>query len=331
MDEYEAIERVKSFILANKKPAFFTTSRKELRVRCPYCGDSRKDASHAHLYIEMKPPFRFYCQKCNTGGVLNAKTMRDFQLYDTEIAVSLTELNKNYQSKKGYSVTTFKKKEFEFPIVVSSSSTTSVNYFNSRYGTNFSNEEITNRFKAVTDGIAFFEKNNLQIPYQMYDISRAIGFLSSDNSHIIFRDTSGTQSRRYFNYAIYPDEFGVNKFYSIKTEIDMLTPEIDLVLCEGIFDIIGVYNYFYNQNKNIIFAAACGKGYNSVIANFIHKGFLNLNITIYSDGDVPLDFYRNLKMNSPYLKRTPITIFYNELEKDYGVPLERIKLRKSIL
>ena len=42
----------------------------------------------------------------------------------------------------------------------------------------------------------------------------------------------------------------------------MLLKRTKLVITEGIFDIIGVYTHFYKENndKNIIFAAACGKG-----------------------------------------------------------------------
>lgn len=333
MNEFEEIEKVKNFIIANKKPAYFTTNKKELRVRCPYCGDSRKDPTHAHLYIQMKPPFKFYCQKCNTGGVLNSKTMRDFQLYDTEIAVSLSQMSKHLTETRGYSSTSFRKREYKMEAVDSKQSFDCCQYFNSRFNTNFSNQYIVERFKAVTDIDSFVINNSLNLNFVQYDLRNSIGFMSADNSHIVFRDISGFQPRRYFNLSLVPDDdFEINKFYALKTSVDILQPEINLVLTEGIFDIIGVFNHFYGENtENTIFAAACGKGYNSVISNFIHKGFLNMNITIYSDADVNVDFYRNLKLQSPYLKKTPIIIFYNTKEKDFGIPKDRISLRKIII
>ena len=123
--------------------------------------------------------------------------------------------------------------------------------------------------------------------------------------------------------------------------IDIMQPVVNLVITEGIFDIIGVYTHFYKNTqyeKNTIFAAACGKSYNAVILNYIRLGFLNLNISIYSDGDVDVNFYRELKDSNPYLKGSNITIFYNDLYdpstgygKDYGVKKEDIKLRKVII
>jgi hypothetical protein len=60
-------------------------------------------------------------------------------------------------------------------------------------------------------------------------------------------------------------------------------------------------------------------------------GFLNLAVTIYSDADVDVQFFRDLKADSPYLKNIPITIFYNTVEKDFGIPKDRIALRRVVV
>ena len=118
-----------------------------------------------------------------------------------------------------------------------------------------------------------------------------------------------------------------------------MSEKTTLIITEGIFDIIGVYNHFYGGNdENTIFAAACGKAFNAVILNYIRMGFLDLDIIIYSDADVNVNFYKSLKMSSPYLKNSKITIFYNDLYdpktgfgKDYGCRKNEIKLKKIII
>lgn len=339
MDEINYTEYVRETILKNKRPSYQTTNRKEVRVRCPYCGDSKTNKSSAHLYIEMKPPFRFHCFKCETSGVLNQDVLRDLDLNMNELRSTIVSANKNVKLTNTIGKISFKKKKLQNTPVDTEISARAVQYFNNRYGSSYTNEYIVNKFKTVTDPIHFFEENKISIPNGQYDFANAIGFISSDNSHIIFRDISGRQPKRYFNLNLYQDEDVTSKSYNISNNIDIMEERVSLVITEGIFDIIGVYSHFYNENsENTIFAAACGKAYNAIILKYIRMGFLDLDITIYSDADVDVSFYRNLKESSPYLKNIRLTIYYNSLYdpetgygKDYGVPKHQIKLRKVIV
>jgi hypothetical protein len=340
----DEIETVRELILKNKKPSYTTTNKKEVRVRCPYCGDSKKNPSSAHMYIEMRPPFRFHCFKCETSGVLNQQTLRDLGIYENDLNVSVINANKDYKQNQGVQKVSYRKMQtLKNRPTGTIQAINSVNYFNNRYGTNYDESYIVEKFKCVTDAVQFFADNNIYVPAGQYQFDKAIGFISSDNSHVIFRDITNTQPRRYYNLALYSKDNldTISKTYNISNEIDMLEPKVNLVITEGIFDIIGVYNHFYKDTpneKNTIFAAACGKGYNAVIINYIRMGFLNMNISIYSDADVDVSFYRELKNNSPYLKSQQITVYYNSLYdkntgygKDYGVRVEDIKLKKIII
>ena len=53
------------------------------------------------MYIEMKPPFMFYCQRCDTSGVLNNQTLRDLGLYSNDLSVSVIEANKTIKRNQG--------------------------------------------------------------------------------------------------------------------------------------------------------------------------------------------------------------------------------------
>lgn len=342
MDEF--VENIREIILRNKKPSYQTTNKKEIRVRCPYCGDSRRDMSSAHLYIEMKAPFRFHCFKCETSGVLNNQTLRDLEIYDTSMSTSIIGANKVYRENQGVQKIHIGKRKRIINIPDTSEITSkNLEYFNSRFRTKFTPDFISSKFRVILNPIKFFSDNNIIVPNGHYDFTNAIGFISTDNSHIVFRDTSGRQARRYYNLNISPEimEDISSKIYNISSSIDAMSERVKLVITEGIFDVIGVYSHFYKgteDENNTIFAAACGKGFNAVILNYIRAGFLNLDVTIYSDADVDLNFFRNLKNTSDYLKTSKITIYYNSLYdkstgfgKDYGVPKDQIKLRKILI
>lgn len=331
------MEDIRQLILTNKKPSYQTTNKKEVRIRCPYCGDS-KDPSSAHLYIEMAPPYKFHCKKCETAGVLSNQVLRDFGIFSNGLSGAILRNNREFKSNGGIQKITYKKINLNNPVVDSASSKNALNYFNSRFNLSLDNEYLVGKFKVITDSLEFFNVNKITPPKFSFDFSKAIGFISSDNSHIIFRDISGYQSLRYFNLNLNQSEFD-NKMYTIKTKVDIMSTETTLVITEGIFDIIGVYEHFYKEKPgNYIFAAACGKGFNNIILNFIRKGFLNLNVEIYSDADVDISFYKRLKSQSEYLKNIKFTIYYNALynpstkfAKDYGIPKEHIQLKKVFM
>lgn len=321
------------FIKENKKPSYLTTNKKEISIRCPYCGDSRKNKSSTHLYIELRSPFKFYCHKCNTGGVLNNQTLRDFGIFNQDIATAISAHKTKLKFKNlNLSTQTRKFKQPELVVVESESSKKAVEYFNQRYNSNYDNDYIVNKFKAITDADEFFKKNNIK-PNGFYNFKDAIGFLSSDGTHIVFRDISGKAKTRYFNLNLDQSENETsNKIYNLRSSIDILQEKITLVITEGIFDIIGVYEHFYKgteNEKNTIFAAACGKSYNAVILNYIRKGFLDLDIKIYSDNDVPITFLKDIKNASIYQKNLSIEVFYNKKEKDFGVPKDQIELQRA--
>ena len=335
----DEIENVRRLLLQNKHPSYQTTDHKEVRVVCPYCDDGRhKDAGK--FYIAMKPPFMFHCKRCETSGVLNQKVLRDLGIYDNTLNESIILSNKEYHKNQGVQHISFKGRTLKNDSIDSNQTNAAVEYFNNRYGSNYTPEEIINKFKCVLDAPYFFRENNIYAP-KIFDFSNSIGFISSDSTHIIFRDISGKQKLRYSNLRVDKISESASKIYNISGDIDIMQPVVNLVITEGSFDIIGVYTHFYKNTqyeKNTIFATACGKSYNAVILNYIRLGFLNLNISIYSDGDVDVNFYRELKNSNPYLKGSNITIFYNDLYdpstgygKDYGVKKEDIKLRKVII
>ena len=63
-EDLDIIGGLLDYLLADKKLAYFNSSRTELTVRCPYCGDSTKNLHHGHMYIATHAPYSFFCQRC---------------------------------------------------------------------------------------------------------------------------------------------------------------------------------------------------------------------------------------------------------------------------
>ncbi len=341
MHDVEDLKFKINFVLesiSKKMNARPTSDRKNLKMRCPYCGDSINKSS-AHLQMDIKPPFVFHCYRCDEAGVLTPNTMKDFKLDESNLRMLILELNKTIGKTSGK----YKKKNYfknyKFSTEITETVKNSLEYFNKRYGFNYTEENIKHLedfYRVVLDPVQFFNNNRIKFKLEDYPFDTSIGFISSDRTYLILRDYSGKADKKYNNYKIDLFSEEKNKIYHINTKINMLNIKTHLILTEGIFDIIGVYEHFYKQNNydintNYIFAASCGKSFAGTINKYFRMGFLDMDITIYSDSDVNIKFYKDIKYNSEYMKKNIITIYYNDMEKDYGIPYENIKLRKAVV
>lgn len=154
----------------------------------------------------MTPPFKFHCFRCETSGVLNADVLRDLEIYDSDLNLSVIGANKNYKATQGVSKLSFKIRNLKNIPYETVAAENALKYFNNRYNSNYTNEFITEKFKAITDPIEFFKENKINVDARMFDYEHSIGFISSDSSHLIFRDITGQQKKRYNNICLCSDE-----------------------------------------------------------------------------------------------------------------------------
>lgn len=323
-------ENIKNLIMSRVSPAKLSVDKTELTVRCPFCGDSVKDLTHGHFNISLIPPYYVHCFKCNKAGVLNSNILNALQVYDNDIIVDIIKARKgivateNVQNKVIY-----KKREIKYE--ESGLTKNALKYFNNRYGKEFDPEYVSKKFKCILDPLKFANDNRIRLS-KSFDFENSIGFLSSDGMYAVFRDIGGQQKIRYHNLFLGNPTDDGSKIYNLRSSLDLCAEKVTLVMAEGIFDIIGVYEHFYKDNdENHIFAAACGNTYNAVIDKFIKLGFLDMDIIIYSDKDVDLYKLKKQKRENKFVCSSPITVYYNDIDKDYGVPYERIQLRKCII
>lgn len=330
-----------------------TSSKDETICRCPYCGDSVKDKSHAHFYISNKPPFKYYCQRCNAKGVFNNNVAMKLKITDTSVLTYINKCNIEYKKQQNYKYTTdvqfLSNKRYNYSVNdLTDNYIDKLIYFRDRLGLDVNDDnynEVLNRYKIILNLTEFLNNNKLshllstRFKYEsqkqiLNDVDkRFIGFMALDNNFITFRNVYDDEPR-YRNVRLILDDADSNKkIYTISNDIDLKEPIFNVYITEGVFDIIGVYNNVVpnNHSNTDIFVAANGKSHLLIFNTLLSMGIVNCNFHIYSDRDVNIDFYKKIKQNNRLLNLNGASIYYNELSKDTGTTKDKIKISKPII
>lgn len=328
----------------NLKVCKLNSSKTEIVVRCPQCGDSRKDPYKGHMYIQNQPPYKFFCQRCQSSGVINKNML---QLLECDNFVVLNQIQREYEEysrkvkvKYGSNLSFLSNKKIVFPLPTYKDKA-KLMYLEKRLGIKITDEDVE-KYKIVFSITKFLKENKIDIVEKnknkafasnIYKLENyCVGFLSADKSTIIFRSLDPTKTYyRYNNFTIFP-EVDSKKTYILANNLDLNSKVFNIHITEGIFDIIGVYNHVNNKEMkpNSLYIANAGKSY-LVTSNFIKKlSILNADINIYSDNDVNVDFYRDMLKIEPFFEMNGINIFYNNKGKDFGVGKEEIELSRKI-
>lgn len=346
-DESEGlINELYSEVRARGEVAYFNSARSELSIRCPYCGDSQKNANSAHLYIMIQAPFPFMCQRCQTSGYLNRETLKDFQIENTELVVSISKASKDVikdttKRTSGIKGGLLGNRKLIIPeYTYTNAFNRKVGYLNDRLGLDLDDTQLRD-LKVITDYRKFLVENNLEGLFRFYDQSDyhanlfqwlqrySVGFLSSDTNFIGFRHTKiPANGRRYYSESMNRPYNTGNRLYTIKNEIDILTPELNLVLAEGTIDIISIFHNIYDgiQDNNTIFGSVNGKAYRLFITTLRRMGFLRINLDIYSDSEINRN---NYKYQLNFDNFSSVRVHYNNYvgQGDFGVPKDKIKIK----
>lgn len=334
----EAFEALKQYMIENHRAKIVSGGR-EILKRCHICGDSR-DMSDAHMYIGVKDGAIVYnCFKCNAGGQVDGKFLRDMNCYDPNIIYLCQEQNKNSNnSRSSYSggLRMIRPKTMLIPISNNEFAHKKMGYICNRLGINLTQHDII-KLKIILNLKDFLTFNNITTYTrnpELVDLLDKffVGFLSMDNKYVILRRLvpEGKLPQyidtRYVNYNIFGDNSGM-KHFVIPTIVNTLQP-ISIHIAEGAFDIISIYSHIstpYNYS-NAIYAAVCGKTYLSLIKHFILMyGLGGFDLHIYPDSDIPN--YEMMKIkNEISLFNIRIFVHRNMYpgEKDYGVSSDKI-------
>ena len=315
----------------------------QLQMRCPFCGDSKKDPNKKRLYIKLNQddpssPIVYNCfnDNCDASGVLTASTLRSFNIHDMQLSGAVTAYNKNVvgkiNKKLGYSSNNF---NFEIPRPKNTANNRlKKKYIEDRLGLKLTAQELVD-LRVVFSITDFIDHNHLEYHakpflYKLFE-NDYIGFLTAKKEFINLRDITNKNKLRYYKYPIFKQLENTRKFYTLPSTIDILSNDkIVINVAEGVFDILGIYYHVYNKNTtNIIYAAVCGAAYTIVLKHFIKMGFVgsNIVINIFSDQGIEPHTYRKMYDDIiPWVGE--INLFYNTKSKDCGVHKEDIELIK---
>lgn len=335
----EAFESLKEFLLQSGVKVKIVSGGREIVKRCHICGDSH-DLSSAHMYIGVRSDGKicYNCFKCNAGGYVDGKFLRDIGCYEPHImklCQDQNQLNSDSNSiQNGASGRRKYNRQLVIPYSTDDFSMKKLEYIHKRTGLYFNPSDAA-KFKIVLNLLEFLNVNgifnytrsaNLMEPLSKF----FIGFLSADNSYVIMRRLVPEGKlpefidHRYLIYNIGDTKTGL-KFYTIPTLINPLLP-VDIHIAEGAFDILSISQNVAPIGYNSIYGAVCGKSYSSIIQYLIIDcGLTGFNLHIYADNDVPNN---KVLYGLDYLKLYGCKVFLHrnafEREKDYGVPRDRI-------
>lgn len=334
--KYELLDRL------NTIKGFYRVSSDQYNMRCPLCGDSKKDYNKKRFYIKINPnddsPIVYCCHNCNSSGLLTSDVLRSMDIIDLSFSSKLTRYNKHAMKTLIKRVgVKYKKLNVKIP----HPKATDINmakkqYILDRLGLSLTAKELVD-LKCVFSINDFIKINNIEnvslSKNRLYHIEKDyVGFLTANNEFISFRDITNSNKLRYDKYNIMPELINTVKMYSIPNSIDILSPEpMYINIAEGVFDILGVYFHLRNQTtKNNVYVAVCGSGFINVVKYYMKLGFVGSNIVynIYSDSDHGLYFY-NKVIELLKTWKCKVNIYYNNIGKDYGVPMDDIELTKK--
>lgn len=327
--------------LKNRKTFFEMTSNFEVRTRCPFCGDSQKNLHTGHLYLRINPndnyPIVYNCFKCPAQGILKYNDLELLGVVGDAFKTGMTTLNKT-SDKVSAQQNLIQEIRFEYELPTNYSYR-KIDYIERRLGVHFNDTDLR-QMKVITSLKDFLTLNHIggitcKPNMANYLEANYVGFLSFNNSHILFRDITNKSDIRWYKYPITPLSIGRRIFYTMESSIDLYSQEeITINLAEGVLDTLSIcHNLGYRPENNCLNIAVCGKYYNSILKHLYGMGFVGSNITvnIFADNDhtedtSPAYYQKILKEYSYFVHR--INLFYNIKEKDCGVKKENILLQK---
>lgn len=315
----------------------------QFSIRCPICGDSRKDKRKTRFGIKLDVnnndvPVMYNCFNCNESGVLTPSILRNLDISDMGILSGLQAYNKQISASNKKYVMKSEKVDLTipYPDVEELSNITKLEYVRDRIGVDVSFEDLHNMKTVFRLGDLLLENDIQELTVsgdKAIDIhENYVGFLTINNETINARQvmSKGSKGRRYEKYSLFKNRLNTLRFYTVPTVVNTMdSGRVTLNIAEGVFDIYGVYYNVHDGGiNNHVYIAVCGSGYKSVLEDFIRRGIINCDINIYRDNDQDVGLYTHLKKEYG-IWFNEFNVYSNTIGKDFGVPREKINMVKN--
>jgi hypothetical protein len=337
INEEELTEDLIHAIREVSNPFRLASGNTEMVRRCYECGDS-DNALHSHLYIELQPPYKFFCQRCNFAGVTTEEVLRNFKVNDESVISRIKTLNKNAKfsqkstlASKNLAISRilFGKKLVIPRFIKSSNSIKKLEYFKKRSYLEDITSNTLKRFNVITDLDYFFEYNEVNdLPTSIRNERHYeqlcrdyIGYLHSDRILLRRMNDSKKKLPRFENINLSKDDS--ESFYVIHNDVSILASPLKLIMAEGVNSLIGASRHrgiTTLEENDTIYVTASSKNFKGIIKHFLRLGFLDLEIEIYSDPEISRFFYDKILNNIPLLRLNPnmkFSVLWND-KNDFG-------------
>ena len=291
---------------------------KNIVTRCPWC-EYGQEKDHYHMYISLEAPI-FHCfhASCERSGTLKKFLMR-LEGHDiSESFVDKRTLDEISKQNKIFIDQELLQQKISLPNLNKQKFMLKEMYINKRLkfarmptnmikGLIYDIDEFIRLNRIPIDETLFRLKDYLQVNF--------VGFLTENNSSVIFRNIDHSHSMKFFKMKIQKSNF--LDYYKLYGN-DPKSKKI--VLAEGIFDIFTEHTFdSLNIKKDVkLYASALSSKYLSLIQSVIfHDQIFKPEVIILSDRGVGRDYYRKMKKyNSHIIDK--LTIFYNKAGKDFN-------------
>jgi len=276
---------------------------------CYYCGDN-KNHFYVRIDVNSNDPVVFTCFKCNLGKGLHTLNKKFLEFHDLESIKIPRITSKKIYSSKPSDMPQLQVTLTEHTKIVS-------DYIEQRVGVRPTLNDLQ-MFQFI-DNPTEYAKENLG------------GDLSMLRDRIWFRLTNGNikgrqlhdNGMRWINYHAEQDR--QKGLYTIKRPFDN-RKEVNVVIAEGILDVIGLY-YNYPLD-NAIFLSVLGPNYIAGLEHLISIGIFGdmINIKFFKDKGI-----KNIRVDK-FLQQLFLRIetYQNIAAKDYGVPKSQLEIEKII-
>ena len=321
----------------------------ECNTRCPICGDSQKNAFHKHFYLNLNAPHPWFCQRCGArGDHISVELLEGFGAAERDAAVYVRNVEKQ-ERRSGRSrrrppslAAGTSRLIIPQPNRDDPDDLAALQYIENRIGREPLSPQEIERYRIIACGLyGFLEANDIdQLTIHEREGDRlnetCVGFLSADESYIIFRtmdnDFVERGGRRYTNYRIFSEWEG-SKSFACRADVDLMRPRHKVVCSEGIIDLIQIERTYYAQerwNSDHIGVATCGASHETMLRQLLTLGVLSQDVDLYIDNQNDgrpdaglMHRARKIRETSPFFQTPEFRMnVYRNIhpgEKDFGV------------
>lgn len=280
---------------------------------CPFCGDT-----HKHMYVKIDQdnddPVLYKCFKCAASGIMNQEWLDYFDI--TDIQIPKIKGQRRIQSS-GVSDVIPELIDFEKDTI---NITECAEYIQKRVGVYPSKNDLK-AFQFVGN---VFDYVTAYLGGDLKGLRGRVWFRLS-NGNIAGRaldDGNSFRWRKRNRIDSYGNPCG-GGIYIIKNQIDPYQT-INICICEGVMDAIGLY--YHAGINNAVFIACMGMDYQVGMKHALDMGIFgdSVNIRIFKDSNIDV-----VRINREWRNIfKSITIYRNSIGKDYGVPCDQIEIEK---